>query len=146
MLFIKKGVLIVFICIFFFWAIQMIPYGKNHINPQIRSEIQWNTPLTRSLFYKACSDCHSNETEWRWYGQIAPMSWVFENSVESGRAVFNVSEWVPERNVNNGKLAAKEVREGNMPLWYYGAVNPESWLSKENKESFISGLSSTFGE
>lgn len=143
---IKKWVLILGCVILVLFLIQLIPYGKKHTNPPILSEINWNTPRTRFLFYNACKDCHTNETSWNWYGQIAPASWVFQSAVEDGRAMLNVSEWIPGRPVNKGRAAANEVKSGNMPPWYYSPVQPDAWLNKEEKDALISGLIMTFGE
>ena len=37
---------------------------------------------------KACADCHSNETVWPWYSNIAPVSWLVETQVHEGRAAL----------------------------------------------------------
>ena len=57
-------------------GIQLIPYGRNHTNPPVVTEPQWDSPRTRELFTRACADCHSNETVWPWYSNLAPMSWL----------------------------------------------------------------------
>lgn len=142
----KKWLLTIGGFIMIMWMIQMVPYGKQQSNPPILSEIQWNTPKTRVLFYKSCKNCHTNETEWPWYSKLAPASWLIQYDVTEGRAGFNVSEWIPGRAVNNGKKAAKEVKEGEMPPWYYLPAHPAAWLNKDEKADLISGLIATFGE
>src|SRR5512146_1782828 len=72
---------------------QAVPYGRNHSNPPVTAEPHWNTPATRSLAARACFDCHSNLTTWRWYSNIAPGSWLIQRDVEGGRSQFNFSEW-----------------------------------------------------
>jgi hypothetical protein len=42
---------------------------------------------------RACSDCHSNNTVWPWYTQIAPVSWLMARGVAEGRKAVNFSEW-----------------------------------------------------
>ena len=42
-------------------AIQLVPYGRNHTNPPVVKEPEWNSPETRALAVRACFDCHSNE-------------------------------------------------------------------------------------
>ncbi|HSR74031.1 MAG TPA: heme-binding domain-containing protein, partial [Sulfurovum sp.] len=71
-------------------AIQFIPYGKDHVNPQVIAEPEWDSKQTRDLFVRACADCHSNETKWPWYSNIAPLSWLIQYDVEEGREHFNV--------------------------------------------------------
>ncbi|WP_200762383.1 heme-binding domain-containing protein [Nitrosophilus alvini] len=126
-------------------AIQFVPYGKDHKNPPVVSEPQWDSPKTREYFFRACKDCHSNETEWPWYSNIAPMSWLIQRDVEEGREHFNISEWGVKRE-NDGEEAAEEVREGEMPPWFYLIAHPEARLSKEEKKKFITGLIKTFGD
>jgi mono/diheme cytochrome c family protein len=128
-----------------FILIQLIPYGKNHTNPQVLAEPQWDSPKTKELFMLACGDCHSNETKWPWYSNIAPLSWSIYHHVEEGREHFNVSMW-KEQKKNEGEDAAKELREGEMPLKSYLLAHPEARLSDEDKATLIEGLKKTFGE
>jgi hypothetical protein len=73
--------------------IQLVPYGRDHDNPPVQSEPPWDSPDTRALARQACFDCHSNETEWPAYANIAPVSWLVQRDVDEGRAVLNFSEW-----------------------------------------------------
>jgi hypothetical protein len=68
-----------------FVLIQLIPYGKDHTNPKIISEVKWDSPQTKETFMRACGDCHSHETKWPWYSNIAPLSWSIYHHVEEGR-------------------------------------------------------------
>ena len=63
-------------------VIQVIPYGRDHSNPKTVQEIKWNTPETRALAQDACFACHSNLTDWPWYTNVAPISWLTEHDVE----------------------------------------------------------------
>ena len=66
-------------------VLQLIPYGRNHNNPPVVAEPAWDSPATRTAFMQACGDCHSNETTWPWYSQVAPMSWLIQHDVDEGR-------------------------------------------------------------
>ena len=125
-------------------VIQLIPYGREHKNPDVIREPAWDKPQTRELFQRACKDCHSNQTEWPWYSSVAPISWLVQSDVEEGRSHFNVSEW--DRNENHGDEAAKMLREGEMPLWFYLPAHPEARFSDAEREGFVDGLIATFGE
>ena len=72
-----------------FLAVQLVPYGRAHDNPPVNSEPAWDSPATRALAKQACYDCHSNETEWPAYANIAPISWFVQHDVNEGRAVLN---------------------------------------------------------
>lgn len=125
-------------------AIQLVPYGREHDNPQVVREPDWDRPRTRELFFRACKDCHSNQTRWPWYSSLAPSSWLVQRDVEEGRAHFNVSEWGREE--NHGDDAAKLVREGEMPPWFYLPAHPEARLSDSERGALVAGLVATFGE
>ena len=124
--------------------IQLVPYGRNHENPQVVQGPSWDHPRTRETFFRVCKDCHSNETEWPWYSFVAPASWLVQRDVEEARSHFNVSEWGREK--NDGNEAAKLVREGEMPLWFYLPLHPDARLSDVEREEFVAGLVATFGE
>jgi len=117
-----------------FLAIQLIPYGREHTNPPLVSEQQWEHPQAMGAAQKACYDCHSNQTEWPWYSNVAPISWLIENDVKEGRRILNFSEWphYPER-----EEMIEVVAEGEMPPFYYVWLHPEADLSAGDKEALI---------
>ncbi|WP_036270488.1 heme-binding domain-containing protein [Meiothermus rufus] len=125
-------------------GIQLIPYGRNHTNPPVLAEPAWDSPRTREIFFRACADCHSNQTVWPWYSHIAPISWLIERDVLEGRAKFNVSEWTSVGG-EGGEDAAETVQEGSMPPWLYTLTHPRARLSGAEKQAFIRGLMTTFG-
>ncbi|HMQ34622.1 MAG TPA: heme-binding domain-containing protein [Chloroflexaceae bacterium] len=124
-------------------AMQLVPYGRDHTNPPVIAEPAWDSPETRALFVRACADCHSNQTVWPWYSNVAPVSWLVAHDVEEGRAKFNVSMWGQQR--NEGDEAAETVREGEMPLKIYLPTHPEARLTPAEREQLIAGLTATFG-
>ncbi len=124
-------------------AIQFVPYGKDHTNPPVVAEPKWDSAGTKEMFYRVCGNCHSNKTTWPWYSSIAPVSWLVGSDVEEGRAHFNVSMWDAQP-VNKGPDAANELKDGEMPPWFYVIGHPEAKLSDSEKTQFIQGLSATF--
>ncbi|BBG64886.1 hypothetical protein NNO_0184 [Hydrogenimonas sp.] len=128
-----------------FALIQAVPYGRDHENPEVLSEPKWDSPKTRELFMRACGDCHSNETEWPWYSNIAPASWLVTYGVKEGREHLNVSMWGVQKN-NEADEAAEEVREGEMPPFGYLLAHPEARLNDAEKRLLIDGLVRTFGD
>jgi hypothetical protein len=75
-----------------FTAIQLVPFGHDHANPAVVKEPAWPDPQTRQLAQRACFDCHSNQTSWPWYSNIAPVSWLVQRDVLEGRQRLNFSE------------------------------------------------------
>jgi mono/diheme cytochrome c family protein len=136
-LFVAIGVVVVFA------LLQLIPYGHEHSNPAVVAEPQWDSPQTRELAARACFDCHSNETRWPWYSNIAPVSWLIQHDVQDGRRQLNFSEW------NQSQRAAHEVGEvigeGEMPPWFYLPLHPPANLTPAEKQALVAGLQKTLG-
>ena len=87
--------------------------------------------VTSSL-KRACHDCHSNQTAWPWYSNIAPASWLIASDVNEGRAHLNLSEWTKagaEGEKPDVEELCSEVREGKMPLPAYTVLHPQAKLS-----------------
>jgi hypothetical protein len=133
------GVLVVL-----FGLIQLIPCGRTHSNPSSRVEPEWNSPRTRELVVRGCFDCHSNETKWPWYANVAPMSWVVEYDVEKAREIVNFSEWGKSQPL--APYSAHSVATGGMPPAKYRINHPEAEFTDEEKLELIRGLEVTLGE
>ena len=126
-----------------FLAIQLVPYGWNHTNPAVVAEPKWDTPRTRELFFRACADCHSNETKWPLYSRVAPVSWLVAKDVQEGREHLNISEWNrPQKDANE---ASEKLQEGEMPLPVSLPLHPEARLSPAEKAELVAGLAATLG-
>lgn len=117
--------------------IQFVPFGHDHTNPPESREPAWNSPETRELIRRACFDCHSNQTVWPWYSNIAPSSWLVQRDVNGGRRHLNFSEWDrPQRHV---KDIAEQVNSGGMPPWFYLPMHSTAKLSEAEKKALIDG-------
>jgi hypothetical protein len=125
-----------------FALIQLIPYGHGHSNPPITGQPAWDSVTTRALVGTACFDCHSNQTQWYWYTNVAPLSWFVQHDVEEGRGALNFSEW--DRPQDGTDEMAETIREGSMPPWYYYAVHWSARLSPNEQTQLIAGLERTF--
>ena len=123
--------------------IQLVPFGRSHTNPAVVKEPAWNSPQTRELMRRACFDCHSNETVWPWYSNIAPVSWLTQRDVNGGRAHLNFTEW--DRPQRHAKDVAEEVKSGDMPPWFYLPMHPLAKLSDAEKQALIDGAAKTLG-
>lgn len=123
-------------------AAQLVPYGRDHDNPPVVAEPAWDTPATRELARRACFDCHSNETHWPWYSNIAPLSWLIQRDVDEGRDELNWSEWGPDE---EGDESAETVIEGSMPPGTYPLLHPEARLTDQEIDALVAGLVTTFG-
>ena len=130
------SIIVVMVAVFI--VMQLLPYGKDLSNPPVLREPDWDSPATRELAQAACFDCHSNETNWPWYSQIAPVSWLLEYDVKTGRSFFNFSEW------EDGRILPEEfafvINNSSMPPWQYMIIHPEARLSVDQKQALIRGL------
>jgi mono/diheme cytochrome c family protein len=117
---------------------QLVPYGRNHTNPPVAAEPNWDSAATRELAKRACFDCHSNETRWPWYSHVAPSSWLLQADVDKGREVLNFSEW--NREFAEAGESSETIREGEMPPYYYVWLHPDARLSDAEKRQLAAGL------
>jgi mono/diheme cytochrome c family protein len=125
--------------------LQLVPYGHSHTNPPVVSEPKWDSPQTRALAVRACFDCHSNETKWPWYTNIAPVSWLIQRDVDDGRRRLNFSDWgAPTRGeARNPSEMGRAIQRGSMPPWFYLPPHPEAQLTQAEKDQLIQGLQTT---
>ncbi len=63
---------------------ESIMYFENETKPSVQ---------VASILKESCYDCHSNQTQYPWYAEIAPVSLWLEEHIEHGKEHFNVSEW-----------------------------------------------------
>jgi mono/diheme cytochrome c family protein len=124
-----------------FGLMQLVPYGRTHSNPPTVEEPKWDSPRTRELAKRACFDCHSNETHWPWYANVAPMSWVVQRDVDAARSVVNFSEFhIP---YDLASYSGLSVRSGGMPPTKYTVAHPEARLTDEEIADLARGLDAT---
>lgn len=130
----KIGVLVVIAGLV---AIQLVPYGRDHSNPPVTREAPWSSEAARSIAVTSCYDCHSNETTWRWYSNVAPMSWLVQQDVEEGRDQLNFSEW--DRPQERDELT-EAVEDGSMPPTKYTLLHPDAKLTAAEKATLLAAL------
>jgi cytochrome c2 len=101
------------------------------INSRPVAEIQ-APPKVKAIFKRACYDCHSDETNLRWYDQIAPVYWQVAEHVKEGREGLNFStlEKIAPAD-RNAKLweALNQIAAGAMPLKNYAFVHRDAKIS-----------------
>jgi hypothetical protein len=123
--------------------IQFIPFGHNHTNPPVLSEPSWPNPQARAVVKEHCFQCHSNETHWTWYSNIAPASWLISFDVVEGRQRFNFSDWKDKPGELDEMIAA--VQDGEMPPVQYWVFHPSARMNTEQKKELINVLQGSLG-
>jgi len=108
---------------------ESVAYFENDTKP---------TPEIKEILKSNCYDCHSNQTNYPWYAEIAPVSYWLGDHVEEGKKHFNVSDWEQysdkKRDHKLDELI-EEVEEGEMPLSSYTWIHGD--LEKEEMETLI---------
>lgn len=128
-----------------FLLIQLVPYGRDHTNPPIIGEPNWDSPQTRQLAQRACFDCHSNETVWPWYSNVAPISWLVQRDVIEGREKLNFSTWGRNSEGEEADELTEVIAEREMPMPIYLLTHPEARLTPAEKQALMNGLWATAG-
>ena len=123
-------------------VLQLVPLGRHGENPPVRAEPPWPSAESRALAFRACFDCHSNETKWPWYTNVAPVSWLAVHDVDEGRAALNFSEW--DRPQKEAHEAAEELLEGEMPMVIYLPLHPKALLSTAEKKILADAFTTMF--
>ncbi len=121
-----------------FVLIQAVPYGRDHSNPPVTLAAQWPPGQGEVLAEQSCYDCHSNLTEWRWYSNIAPVSWLIQNDVDEGRSTLNFSEW--DRGQPDLGEMVEQVSSGEMPPTKYTLIHSNASLDSEAKKQLVAAL------
>jgi len=132
----KRGKIFLVIALVLF-AIQLVPVPRE--NPPVTAEIQAPDQV-RSLLESSCYDCHSNQTVWPWYSQVAPVSWLVYRDVKKARDELNFSLWdeyTDRRREHKLEEIEEKVSEGEMPLKFYLPLHPDARLSDADRQTLI---------
>ena len=119
--------------------IQLIRIYKTNppVDPKLDFKAAAHPPAeVLSLIRGACYDCHSDETRYPWYSNVAPVSWWLKHHVNEAKEHFNFSTLgilKPEDLKWALGTAGEELRKGNMPLGSYTWMHPEARLSAEQR-------------
>ena len=106
-------------------------------NPPVNPDEALHAPKkVETVLRRSCYDCHSNETRWPWYSNLAPFSWTIASHVKEGRLALNFSKWqtIPEKiKIKRLKRAIQTTSNNMMPLPSYLWLHKEAKLSKSDK-------------
>ncbi len=119
--------------------IQLVPVKRDHSSGESRLTLP---DEIATVLEQSCFDCHSGETNWPWYGRIAPVSWLITRHVNEARSHLDFSEW---DNLPAGRKEhllheiGEEVEEGKMPLRSYLLLHSDASLTEEDREGIHRG-------
>lgn len=95
------------------------------------------------LMRAACYDCHSYESKYPWYAEIAPVSWWVKQHINEGREHLNLSlygSWSPKKRSHKIEECIESLKEGWMPLKSYTRGHPEARLSESQRTAISAWL------
>lgn len=99
----------------------------------------------RTLVKNACYDCHSNETQYPWYSNLAPVSWWLKNHISEGRKELNFNEWdnfTAKRKQRKLDEALEMIEEEEMPIPSYTWVHRDARLTTSQRATLTAWLRS----
>src|SRR6476619_4435343 len=80
----------------------------------------FNVPTeVKAILDKACMDCHSNNTRYRWYFKIQPVDWWLTYHINEGKQELNLDEYTKIH--KNAILNGKE--KNTLINWAQGITN-----------------------
>lgn len=91
-----------------------------------------------SILKESCYDCHSDQTQYPWYFEIAPFSFWLNDHVEHGKGHFNVSTWESysvKKKEHKLEELIEMVEEDEMPLQSYTIIHGN--LSEDDKKLLL---------
>jgi|SRR6185369_283463 len=101
----------------------------------------FNVPTeVKTILDKACMDCHSNNTRYRWYFKIQPVDWWLTNHVNEGKRELNFDEYTNKSlryQYHKMESTVDMVKKGEMPLDSYLWVHKDAILSDAEKNVLI---------
>lgn len=95
-----------------------------------------------AILRRACYDCHSNATHWRWYSRLPILSSIISRDVERARRTLNFSEWSDRAGLKPALAASTLmascalVQARKMPKAPYPFFHATARLSEEDKNQF----------
>ena len=131
--FVLLALLIVFVIIQFIRPKQ----NTSDVNPQDITHVYMVPENVHQILTKACLDCHSNNTRYPWYNNMAPVSWFLNDHILEAKKELNFSEfgnYPPKRQAKKLAKVAKSIDEGWMPLDSYLWIHKDAKLTDEEKQ------------
>ena len=120
-------------------GIQWIPTHPNQGNTdEAKDFLTIYPPPARigTLLRTACYDCHSNNTDYPWYGRVQPVAMFLESHIEQGKKELNLNEfgdYSPRRQKSKLKSMASQIEDGAMPLTSYTLIHRSADLSDQDR-------------
>ena len=131
------GLLVVFIAIQFYRPEKNISKEND-----IAAFMQETNPPeeVRTILKTTCFDCHSNNTVYPWYDNIAPVSFWLADHIEEGKSELNFSEWATysdKKKDHKLEELYEETEKRSMPLKEYTWTHEEARLTQAQIDAVV---------
>ncbi len=102
---------------------------------------QTNPPEdVKNILVQTCYDCHSNNTTYPWYNNIAPISFWLAYHIKDGKKHLNFSAWEAysaKKAVHKLEEISEMIDQGEMPLKEYTWTHENAHLTQEQRDRVI---------
>jgi hypothetical protein len=94
----------------------------------------------QEILKTSCNDCHSNNTVYPWYSEIAPISWYLASHVSEGKEHLNFSEWTAYNENQKSHIIKdieEELEEQKMPLKSYLIIHKDAKMTEDQYNTLL---------
>jgi mono/diheme cytochrome c family protein len=99
------------------------------------------SPEVKGILKTACFDCHSANTEYPWYNNVAPVSYWLAEHIKDGKKHLDFSDWAnytDKKKDHKLEEVVEEVKKGEMPLNEYTWTHADARLTQEQITALVS--------
>lgn len=94
----------------------------------------------KTILKKVCYDCHSANTTYPWYNNIAPISYWLDEHIDHGKGHLDFSDWenyTLKKKDHKLEEVIEMVENGEMPLKEYTWTHSDARLTEEQRDLLI---------
>ncbi|MDD2784733.1 MAG: heme-binding domain-containing protein [Sulfuricurvum sp.] len=121
------------------FAIVIQLFSPDFKNPTVDEKVALNAdPHVMNVLKTSCYDCHSDETKYPWYQNVAPVSWIMSDHIQRGRKALDFSNWAnidPKVKLLRLERATQVVKNEMMPKHEYLLMHKNAILNNEEKQT-----------
>lgn len=129
--------IVVYFVVFVAIVIQFI--RPDFKNPVVDENVALNTdPQVMHVLKNSCYDCHSSETKYPWYQNVAPVSWIMSDHIVRGRKALDFSNWAnidPKIKLERLERVTQVINNNIMPKHEYLLMHKNAVLNNEDKQT-----------
>ena len=137
----KRVKIFLYVLLGLFALLQLYPVSRPDVKLENPNDLMEHVEVPKNvatIIKSTCYDCHSNESNYPWYANIAPVKWLIYNDIREAREELNFSEWNTLTKMDKAEILDDiytEVSEEEMPLKIYSFMHPRTKLSKADREA-----------